>query len=79
MDATTSALQTLGMAPEVGRIFTPEEEQWSNRHVVLLTHGLWKDKFGANPNIAGQTIRLDTCLGSVGNEEEAFAASVNSC
>src|ERR1700758_4052652 len=59
MNATTSTLQTLGVAPELGSIFTPAEEQWGNRHVVLLTHALWKDKFGANPNIVGQTIRLD--------------------
>ena len=59
MDATTSTLETLGIAPEMGRIFTPDEEQWGNRHVVLLTHGLWKAKLGANPNIVGQTIRLD--------------------
>ena len=59
MDATTSALQTLGIAPELGRIFTPDEEQWGNRHVVLLTHALWRDKFGANPNIVGRTVRLD--------------------
>jgi putative ABC transport system permease protein len=59
MDATTSALQTLGIAPELGRIFTPDEEQWGNRHVVLLTHALWKDKFGANPDIVGRTVRLD--------------------
>src|SRR4029077_2619302 len=51
MDATTSALQTLGIAPELGRIFTADEERWGNRHVVLLTHALWRDKFGANPNI----------------------------
>jgi putative ABC transport system permease protein len=59
MDAATSTLQTLGIAPELGSIFTPGEEQWGNRHVVLLTHALWKDKFGANPSIVGQTIRLD--------------------
>ena len=59
MDATTSALQTLGIAPELGRIFTPDEEQWGNRHVVLLTDALWKDKFGANSDIVGRTIRLD--------------------
>jgi putative ABC transport system permease protein len=59
MNATTSALQTLGIAPELGRIFTPDAEQWGNRHVVLLTHALWKDKFGANPDIVGRTVRLD--------------------
>ena len=59
MNATASTLQTLGVVPELGSIFTPLEEQWGNRHVVLLAHALWKDKFGANPDIVGQTIRLD--------------------
>jgi putative ABC transport system permease protein len=59
MDATTSALQTLGIAPELGRMFTADEEQWGNRHVVLLTHALWKDKFAASPDIVGRTVRLD--------------------
>jgi putative ABC transport system permease protein len=59
MDATTSALQTLGIAPELGRVFRPDEEQWGNRHVVLLTHALWKDKFGASPDIVGRAVRLD--------------------
>src|SRR5215469_13445522 len=59
VDATTSALQTLGTVPELGRIFAPDEEQWSNRHVVLLTHALWRDKFGADVKVIGRTIRLD--------------------
>ena len=59
IDATTSALQALGVVPELGRIFTPDEEQWANRHVVLLAHSLWRDKLGADPNIVGRTIRLD--------------------
>ena len=59
VDATTSALQTLGIVPELGHIFSANEEQWGNRYVVLITHALWKDKFGADPNIVGRTIRLD--------------------
>lgn len=75
MDATTSALQTLGVAPELGRIFTPAEEEWGNRHVVLLTHALWKGKFGADPSIVGQTIRLDAePYVVIGVMPESFAA-----
>ena len=44
VDATTSALQTLGIVPELGRIFSTNEEQWGNRYVVLITHALWRDK-----------------------------------
>jgi putative ABC transport system permease protein len=77
MDATTSALQTLGIAPELGRMFTPDEEQWGNRHVVLLTHALWKDKFAANPDIVGRTIRLDAePYVVIGVMPESFAALI---
>ena len=77
MDATTSALQTLGIAPELGRLFTPDEEQWGNRHVVLLTHALWKDKFGANPDIVGRTVRLDAePYAVIGVMPENFAALI---
>jgi len=75
MDATTSALQSLGVAPALGRIFTPAEEQWGNRHVVLLTHALWKGKFRADPNIVGQTVRLDAePYVVIGVMPESFAA-----
>ena len=77
MDATTSALQTLGIAPELGRLFTPDEEQWGSRHVVLLTHALWKDKFGANPDIVGRTVRLDAePYAVIGVMPENFAALI---
>src|SRR6202047_174760 len=77
MDATTSALQTLGIPPGLGRIFPPDEEQWGNRHVVLLTHALLKDKFGANPDIVGRTVRLDAePYVMIGVMPENFAALI---
>jgi putative ABC transport system permease protein len=44
--------------PEVGRVFSATEDQAGIR-VVMLSHGLWKNSFGADPNIAGKTIKLD--------------------
>ena len=38
-----------------GRGFTADEE---NVAVVVLGHGLWQRRFGADPNIAGKTVRL---------------------
>lgn len=81
--ASTSTLQTLGVAPELGRIFTPDEEQWGNRHVVLLTHALWKDKFAADRNIVGRTIRLDaepyTVIGVMPQSFAALMSQVQIC
>jgi putative ABC transport system permease protein len=52
----------LGMLGEpmlLGRDFLPEEGQPGRDHVVILTHKLWVRRFGADPQIVGQTIRLD--------------------
>src|ERR1700726_2302807 len=48
----------LGIQPILGRTFLPNEDEPGN-HVVILSHDLWARKFGANPNIVGQSITLD--------------------
>src|ERR1700736_2068791 len=50
---------TLQVQPMLGRTFTPDEDQQGKNHVVILTYGLWKSRFAANPNIAGQSVNLD--------------------
>ena len=44
----------------VGRTFTPEEEQAGRDQVVVIGHGLWQRAFGANPNMIGQTLTLNS-------------------
>jgi putative ABC transport system permease protein len=43
-----------------GRIFTPDEERPGRDQVVVIGHGLWQRAFGANPNIIGQTLTLNS-------------------
>jgi putative ABC transport system permease protein len=43
-----------------GRTFSPEEEQQGREQVVVLGHGLWQRAFGANPNVIGQTVTLNS-------------------
>lgn len=43
-----------------GRTFTPDEERAGSDQVVVISHGLWQRAFGANPNIVGQTITLNS-------------------
>ena len=50
----------LGMRPALGRTFRPEEDEVPQRDaVIILSDGLWKRRFGADPSIAGRTIQLD--------------------
>ncbi len=48
----------LGAQPQMGRVFTPEEDQPGHSNVVILSHGLWQRRFGGDPNILNQTITL---------------------
>lgn len=48
----------LGLQPELGRVFTREEDQPGN-HVIVLSHQTWQDKFSGDPAVVGQTVRVD--------------------
>jgi putative ABC transport system permease protein len=49
---------TLGIRMQIGRGFLPEEDSPGRRHEVILSHGLWVRRYGADPNIVGRAIRL---------------------
>lgn len=51
--------QTLGIAPAMGRLFTPDELRLHGRPAVLLIHSFWKREYGGDPNIVGEAIDLD--------------------
>ncbi|MBV9927452.1 MAG: ABC transporter permease [Acidobacteria bacterium] len=59
---SANLLQTLGVKPEAGRAFLPEEEQAEHSRVVMLSHGMWQRRFGSDPKIIGQTLTLDNNL-----------------
>ena len=43
----------------IGRTFLPSEEVPANAKRVVLSDGLWRRRFGADPAIVGRTIRVD--------------------
>ncbi|HEU0180063.1 MAG TPA: ABC transporter permease [Blastocatellia bacterium] len=49
----------LGAEAALGRVFLPEEEQAGRDQVVVLSYGLWRQRFGADPKIVGATVSLD--------------------
>jgi putative ABC transport system permease protein len=46
--------------PMQGRTFTPDEEGPGRDQVVVIGQGLWQRAFGANPNIIGQTLTINS-------------------
>src|ERR1043166_1859754 len=57
---SASYFELLGLRPAVGRFFFPDEDtKPGGNNVVVLSYSLWTSKFGANPNVVGQTINLN--------------------
>jgi putative ABC transport system permease protein len=58
--ATTSSLfATLRATPLLGRGLLPQDEQPGTAHVVVLSHALWRSRFGGDPRIVGRALILD--------------------
>jgi predicted permease len=52
----------LGVKPQLGRAFNPEDHTPGLLLEVLISDGLWKRAFGGDPNILDESVRLDTDL-----------------
>jgi putative ABC transport system permease protein len=51
--------QMLGERAALGRVLAPQDDTEANENVVVLSSGLWRDRFGASREILGQTITLN--------------------
>ncbi|PYR46002.1 MAG: permease, partial [Acidobacteria bacterium] len=51
--------EIFGIQAERGRTFLPDEDQRGKDRVVILSHVLWVNQFGADPSIVDRTILLD--------------------
>jgi predicted permease len=58
-EVMANAFDTLGIHPAVGSFFTPNEAIAGRDLVVVLSYGYWQQRFGQNPDVIGQTIRVD--------------------
>jgi putative ABC transport system permease protein len=56
---TANLLSTLGVSPERGRGFSAAEDQPNGDRVALISDGLWRRRFGADPAILDRTIRVN--------------------
>ncbi len=56
--ASASFFRTLGVQPQLGRLFLPEEEREGRDRVVLLSDALWRNRFNADERVVGSTILL---------------------
>ncbi|MDQ3488693.1 MAG: ABC transporter permease [Acidobacteriota bacterium] len=55
---TPGFFEVFGVKPILGRTFLQEEGTRGKDRVIILGHALWRERFGANRNIVGQTASL---------------------
>ena len=56
---TAQYFDIFGVQPVLGRTFARDEDQPGKSQVVVLSHRLWENRFGADPSIVGRTLSLD--------------------
>jgi predicted permease len=49
----------LGVEPQLGRGFLPEEDAPGAGRVVILSHGLWQRRFGSDPGAVGTPLTMN--------------------
>jgi predicted permease len=71
--ATASLLPTVGVAPELGRFFGPDEDKPGDPTAILIGHDLWRRAFGGDPQIIGKKVMLNAVpVAVVGVMPEGF-------
>jgi len=49
----------LGVAPQIGRVFTQRDEVPGFTNAIVLSDGFWRRQFGGDPGAIGKSLRLD--------------------
>ena len=58
MQVSSGFFSLLGAAPVLGREFEANDEITGNDAAVILSHGLWRRRFGSDPGVVDRTVRL---------------------
>ncbi len=59
MRVSASFFPLTGLAPELGRTFTAQEDQYGAAHVALLSDSLWRSTFGSSASVLGKDLNLN--------------------
>ena len=60
LNASFTYFSMLGVTPQIGRLFGPQDYVPGYAPVVVLSDGLWRRAYGADPHVLGRTVLIDT-------------------
>src|SRR5262249_44643941 len=49
----------LGVTPQLGRTFAPDEEKAGQDRVVVISHSFWQNRLGGKADVIGEKLTLD--------------------
>ena len=71
--ATYDMLPTLRIEPHLGRWFNQQEDFPGGDSVVVISYGLWQQRFAGDPEIVGKSVQIDgTSTSVIGVMPEGF-------
>ena len=56
---SAALFSAVGLAPNLGRVFTTDEDKPGAPALVVLGYGLWQRRFGGDPGVLGRTVALN--------------------
>src|SRR5438094_278314 len=59
MRVSANFLRTLGVAPALGRDFAAADDTPAGWHVLILSDGLWRRRFNADPAVIGRVVTMN--------------------
>src|ERR1700728_4867043 len=59
VNGSFSYFSMLGVIPQIGRLFGPQDFAPGFAPLAVISDGLWRRAYGADPNVLGRTLRLD--------------------
>jgi putative ABC transport system permease protein len=59
MAVSSNLFSVVGVAPALGQAFTENQNQPGSQDSVILSNGLWRRRFGADPGVVGQSVRMN--------------------
>jgi putative ABC transport system permease protein len=58
-EVSASLFNVLRVRPQLGRTFAADENTPGKTNVIILSHGLWQQRFGGAPDAVGRRITID--------------------
>ena len=59
LEVSPNYFSMLGTAPEIGRLFGPQDFALGFAEATVISDGLWRRTYGGDPNILGKRLRMD--------------------